>query len=420
MTGLQKKILGAVASAAVLLNTAMPIFATTITITGNGAGTDNYVTVDQTTTTAVNQTNTANVTNDVSTSANSGDNKASFNNGDTTIDTGAASTSTNVSTDMNSNTAQVDCCATSGDTTVKVTGNSAYSDNLVTLDQNSTTAVNQTNKANVANKVDSDANSGDNKAESNTGGSTTIMTGKASTDTTISNSGNTNVAVVGSSLPAPTPSATFIISGNGAGADNWISAQLSKTTALNQTNAANVDNYVHAKAESGDNKASFNTGGDNTISTGKAESDVNVDNSVNFNYADINCGCTWNVDAKIAGNSADPFLEFGGPKDANGITLDLGSTQAYNQGNLANLDNVVASGAKANSGDNQLFANTGETTGDPVIMTGAASTGVSVSNSGNVNQIGNFDWSSMMPGDWGNLNFSFNLGAFLAYFGLSL
>ena len=423
MTGLQKRLVGAVASAAVLLNSAMPVFATEIVISGNGAGSDNYATVSQTTTTTVAQNNTAVVNNQVGASATTGNNDSSFNTGgDSVISTGDASTTVDVSTDMNSNSAQVDCCASAGDTTVKIDGNGAFSDNLVTLDQTSTTTVAQYNTAYVDNRVYANANSGDNNASSNTGGATAILTGKASTDVTISNSGNTNAAVVSGGNPANTPSASFIISGNGAGSDNWISASLLKATTLAQNNNADIDNYVHAKAESGDNKASFNTGGDNLIHTGKATSTVGIDNSVNFNYADIDCGCTWDVLAKITGNSADPFKHHhrkSESSDVNGITLGLESFQTYAQNNGASLDNVVASGAKASSGDNELFANTGEPGGDPAILTGNASTDVTVTNSGNVNQIGGGFPMPWWPEDLSGIDFSFNLGTFLAFFGFS-
>lgn len=421
MTNYTKKLGTAIATGALLLNTFTPLaFAsTTIEISGNGAGSDNWANVTQNTTTTVSQNNTANVNNTVNADAKTGGNDASFNTGGSVgIKTGNATVNTTVNNALNSNSADVNCCA-SGNTTVNITGNGAYSDNGVQLKQGTVTAVNQDNVANVDNDVDGDAKTGGNDAYKNTGGDVTIITGNAKVDANVSTTANVNSAKVGSSLGGNNPSAAFVISGNGAGSDNYITAALAKVTQVSQTNTANVDNDVDADAKTGGNDAGFNTGGDTVILTGNAHVDADVDNSVNFNFADVDCGCTWDVLAKISGNGAEENNHHRRHRNKadNIITLALDSVQAVGQGNVANLDNDLED-LDAKTGYNDAESNTSEVDGDPAIVTGNATVNSGISNSGNVNSVGDFG-----PFEWPELpsfEFSFNFAAMMAFFGMSL
>ena len=69
MTTNIKKFGTAVATVALLANSfaGVALAGTTIEISGNGAGSDNWATVEQSSTTSVQQSNTANVTNNVNT-----------------------------------------------------------------------------------------------------------------------------------------------------------------------------------------------------------------------------------------------------------------------------------------------------------------------------------------------------------------
>lgn len=419
MTNFKKQIFSVVTAGAMVVSLATPVLATgtTIEITGNGSGSDNSVAVQQTSANNVSQSNSANVTNNVNADAKSGGNDASFNTGgNTTIDTGKASTNVDVANTLNSNSANVDCCA-SGNTNVKIDGNGAKSDNTVNLTQTHATNVNQTNSANVTNNVDANANSGGNDAKSNTGGDVTIKTGKASTDVDVSTLANVNSAKVGGGMGGSNPSASFVISGNGSGSDNKILAGLVSATNVGQDNSANVTNNVDADAKSGGNDAGFNTGGDVAIMTGNASTGVEVDNAVNFNFADVDCGCTWDVLAKIAGNgaNADSHHKRHHDEGENYIGLNLTSAQNVGQGNGANLSNNVDGDAK--TGYNDAGLNTGEANSDPSIMTGNADSSTGVSNSGNVNSVGDsmFDWPDMPAVD-----FSFNFAALWAFFGMHI
>lgn len=420
----KKTVITALASGALLLNSFMPVFAeTTVVISGNGAGSENYATLNQSSTTAVSQTNNAEVKNIVESNATTGGNTASFNTGGSTaIGTGDAKTTTVVANDLNQNAAQVACCA-QGDTTVKVDGNGAFSENQVKLDMESTTAVSQDNNADVYNKVEAKASTGENKASLNTGGDTTIVTGDAETNVGVSTKANRNSAVVGGSGLSGAPSASFEISGNGAGSSNWITAELAKTTAVTQTNEAEVDNKVEASAKTGYNTADFNTGGDVLVKTGDATTNVAVDNMVNFNYAALDCGCAWDVSAKIAGNGAgygegpgaETFNWFFPPASQNAIQLGLDSVQVLGQGNLADLYNKVDE-AYAKTGGNTDTLNTGPVVGDPsYVITGNAETNTGVSNSGNVNVDGGTNPLTWPFGD-SMVSFNWNWAQIMAWF----
>lgn len=420
-----KKFGTAVATVALLANSFAGVAAagTTIEISGNGAGSDNWAVVEQSSTNTVSQNNTANVTNNVTSNANTGGNDANLNTGgDVNIQTGNASTDTTVTNTLNSNAAEVDCCA-SGGTEVMISGNGANSDNGVTLGQTSTTSVSQNNDAKVTNNVNSDAKTGYNDANGNTGGDVMIKTGKASVEASVSTMANVNSARVASEHSSAYPTASFIISGNGSGSDNYITADLDRTTAVTQDNHAKVTNDVDADAKTGENDANLNTGGDVMIDTGDASVEAMVDNAVNFNYADVDCGCTWDVMAKISGNGAEEqqphhcgyHSKCGGGEADNLITLKLDSVQLVGQGNHANLDNDLRD-LEAKTGYNDAEANTGEADGDPAIMTGDASVTSEVGNSGNVNTVGDsWDWPEVPA----NVEFSFNFAAMMAFFGLS-
>lgn len=431
MTNLKQQTFSVLAAGAMLLNVATPALASTYEISGNGSGSDNDVVVESTNTTTVNQNNTANVTNNIKTKADTGDNKANYNTGGNIgIQTGKADVTANVSNNLNSNIAEVDCCAASG-ANVEVKNNGADSDNKVGLVNTNTTTLNQKNVANVTNDVDVDADTGNNKAGGNNGGDVVIKTGKAKVNVDVNTVANSNVAKVGNGQSAtPTPSASFMIIGNGSGSDNEIAAALKNKTTLNQNNTANIGNDVDVDADTGDNKANYNTGGEvyilsgDPLNNGGAVVNVDVDNLVNFNAADVDCGCEFDVTAKISRNGAEAddknhkknWWENWFDKDENYIGLTLENTQTVGQTNGANLTNDVDV-EDAETGNNEAGYNVGEADSDPAILTGSAVSNVGVSNEGNINSLG--DLSFEMPELPSNVEFSFSFAAMMAFFGIS-
>jgi hypothetical protein len=274
MTKLQRRFVTALATGALLANTVLPAFAgTTIEISGNGADSKNKAEVDIDQSTYVEQSNQADIDNHVYAKADSGDNDANRNTGGgVSVDTGDASTTVSVSNQANSNVADVDCCGT-GDVDVLISGNGDSSRNRVNLDVNDDpetgTLVVQKNSADIDNDVKAKAETGDNDANRNTGGDVSIMTGMATTGVTVSNSANCNMAYVGGSGEGGMSLSAKIL-GNGADTRNKIDLDFDRSVWVEQTNRADIDNDVEAKAESGDNDANRNTGGTVSISTGDA------------------------------------------------------------------------------------------------------------------------------------------------------
>jgi len=127
---------------------------------------------------------------------------------------------------------------------------------------------------------------------------------------------------------------------------------------------------------------------------------------VNFNAADVDCGCVLDLTAKIAGNGTD---------SDNKIKADVEGGSEVFQDNAICLDN--SGDVDADTGDNDAEDNTGSVDSDPSITTGDADTNVSVENSGNANSYGDnvdSDWPSF---DF-DFSFDFDLSDLLAALGM--
>lgn len=426
-----KKLLATLSLSAMMLNVAVvPASAITLEMTGNGVDSDNEIQLETEQKTEVSQENEFNVDNNINASANTGSNSASRNTGgDASIDTGNATSEVVVQNAGNLNEAVVDCCASAGNATVLISENGDSTDNKVTLENENEVEVSQENESHITNRINNDATTGWNDANRNTGGSVTITTGKAEASTGIFNGGNINSAIVSGSGSQGGVSARIL--GNGVDSDNEIELDLDHKVELSQENSARISNYVDTDAVSGKNDANRNTGGDVTIDTGDAEATVIVDNEVNFNFAEVDCGCLFDVTAKIAGN---------GDSSDNKIKAELEDELEVAQENSCKdrhhgwpwefsvenfwfpqfdhedecLTNDIY--ADAFSGWNETDRNTGEADSDPSVETGNAETTVEVWNAGNSNVFGDVsDWE--LPGDGeGNhvdIDISFDLEALL-------
>lgn len=411
MTSLRKKVLAALSSGAMLLSVVTPAVAqTTLQVTGNGSDSTSNVNLTQVATTNVVQSNQANISNNVDANANTGNNDADRNTGgNVAIDTGNASSDVSVSNSVNSNSANVDCCA-ANDTSVLIAGNGDNTTNNVDLTQGNETSVFQDNRAHIDNDIYSDANTGRNDANRNTGGDVEILTGKASSNVDVSNTANANWANVGGGNGDENGSVDVRIIGNGSDSDNDVDLLLAHSTVLSQDNSARIYNDVDADANSGKNDAERNTGGEVLIDTGDASVDVDVDNAVNFNWADVNCGCLLDVFAKISGNGDNSDNDI---KAVLGDSLDVFQDNCGEEGSKlllglhrkdgCKIDNDVDADAK--TGINDADRNTGSPEGgDPAIYTGNADTNVDISNSGNSNAYGvDSDW------EWPEFEVNWNL-----------
>ena len=324
------------------------------------------------------------------------------------IRTGNATSETTVENTLNSNSATVDCCD-QGDVTVDISGNGTRSDNEVELESGDRrsedkTEIFQNNKADVKNNVDTNSTTGGNDTNRNTGGDVTIRTGDAMATNDVSTTANVNQARIGGGNGEAGELSVRIVN-NGSYSENEAELDLSRETTIVQDNDAKVRNHVDATAKTGWNDANDNTSGEVLILTGDAEATAVVDNMVNFNAADVDCGCLLDVEAKIAGNGTD---------SENEIEAELGDEVEVFQGgkegngNNAYLHNDVDADAK--TGANDSTANTGSEEGsDPFIWTGDAESTTEVSNVGNSNVYGG-DWEMEFP----EVDFNFNVSLTLS------
>src|SRR3989344_2219435 len=136
-------------------------------------------------------------------------------------------------------------------------------------------------------------------------------------------------------------STTLQISGNGSNSDNTTNVTLTQTTTVVQENNAAVTNNVDADADTGKNDANDNTGGDVSIETGDAETNVDVSNTLNHNSADVACCLSGDTEVLISGN---------GTHSDNEVELEQESTTEVFQTNNAEVKNDVY--ADADTGKN--------------------------------------------------------------------
>ena len=249
-------------------------------------------------------------------------------------------------------------------------------------------------------------------------GSTTINTGDADNVGNISTKANTNISLTPSS---DTTSAGVAVTNSGNGTDSVNTGSVATSTDTNnfQNNSANVGNNLFQNTTTGDNSASRNTGGDQKIVTGDANTTGTIITGVNtnidalavyeFNVTDdhqgdyildlskATCiqGCAGgDTTVKNTGNGAD---------STNTGNLDSSVTDNSFQTNDALIENNMT--LISDSGDNKVDMNTG---GDSSVTTGDANVSGSVVNMVNnnfagdvvyavVNIFGNFVGDIILP-----------------------
>lgn len=199
MLNIKAKITTAAVTGALIFSAITPAFAATdIQVSGNGSRSDNNVSVSQSHTTTVDQSNDADFNNDIRTSSNTGNNRASGNTGgDVSIDTGNTSSFVGISNMANMNQASLGNTGGNGDTDINVSGNGSRSDTTIDVDMDSDTNVSQDNRSRIDNMIDSRNSSGNNWANDNTGrnsrnSSVDISTGDSDSEVLVSNSSNWN------------------------------------------------------------------------------------------------------------------------------------------------------------------------------------------------------------------------------------
>lgn len=292
---------------------------------GNGSDSSNSAGVDVDSDSTVVVNNDADVDNNLDLVANSGSNVASYNVGDSEIETGDANVSGVVITSANEtglgiveyniiedqmgdvilvvpdNLFACSVCGVGGDVNVQNTGNGEESTNSAAVDLSNDSNTNITNDADLVNNLDLVANSGDNQTSYNTGGDSSITTGDANVAANLLNFANSTISggaafivnvfgdLVGDIIfPDTLPGIGGTVlsatnSGNGSDSTNTIDVDQNNETNTTLNNFADIDNVLYIDANTGGNSTSYNTGGDNSIDTGDVWVNAEVLNVVNTN-----------------------------------------------------------------------------------------------------------------------------------------
>jgi hypothetical protein len=393
-----KKIFSLIVTFSLIFSVFSPaVFAATTDISGNGSYSENTVNIIKEEEKTVVQDNSASIKNFINSEANSGGNMASNNTGgDTSLLTGNAITSVEVSNMANLNQASIeDCDGCSNDEPVNISGNGSSSENSVTKLTCDDIAVFQDNYANLNNFINANAKTGYNDVNGNTGGDVAVSTGAAGASILVDNMANANIANIGGAADgSEDDTADTAITGNGSFSLNNVSLFENRLVSVVQENVAFMKNKVDAEAVSGKNDVNDNTNGSVLLGTGAVLADVAIDNTANFNWADVEC-CFNGETTDISGN---------GSVSDNGVFLSetdslfVFQNEGENEGGWLNFENWIDAFPK--SGYNDAFANTGSVDSDPVVLTGSALSSVNVENTGGMNVFGE------LP----ELDLEFNLG----------
>jgi hypothetical protein len=432
MKKLHNKIAALVTTLSLVLNVSGTAYAANeLVITGNGADSNSDVQLSTENNTSVVQNNDAKVTNSISIVGDTGSNRLNKNTGGMvrTI-TGDALSGVQVSNMLNSNSAEVGCCE-GGDTEVLVDGNGADTTNNARVRDSRNTEMFQINNSEVKNDVETELSTGDNTASKNTGGDVVTLTGDAESVVMLETTGNSNTATMGGNN-GDAGSVGARIVGNGADSKNRVNLDLNRDVLLTQFNDARVLNKVGTALVTGDNRTNKNTGGEVHVETGDAYGYVEVENSLNFNHADIDCGCIMDVMAKVGENGADTDNRIGATlSDDLNVFQDNGCGEDYQpshfdmfrRGGRHHQDECMTNAIDLGlaTGTNAANANTGDSMSDPAVWTGDAEGVVIVENLGNTNSFGQNSGSNgiNIPTNGFNLHLNINLAQLLAALGVT-
>lgn len=368
--------------------------------------------------TATTPTTTPTATNDTGITASNSTKDSSNQVGDVGIDTGDSDVVATLTNNANTNVLSDDNVMY-GDPVEGVaivnSGNGADSNNDGSVSISDASDTIQLNNADINNNLDASAVSGRNTASKNVG-SSTINTGDSNVTGTIINNVNTNAAGVmvsefnivddqvgdyvldyDSACTFGCGSGTSVVNeNNGSDSQNTGQVNVADDSQTFQSNIGNLNNDMVLVADSGNNEAKNNTGGDNTIKTGDANIAANILNFMNNNIAGNVVYGVVNVFGDLIGDIILPQSEIdkhsadvglansaNGSGSENDSIANLSSTDQYQQFNQAEIINNID--LEATTGKNEAKDNTG---GNNSISTGDSNIDANVTNIANNNIIG--------------------------------
>ena len=393
--------------------------------TGNGADSTNDATIDSANNTNVDITNDADIANSMDLIADSGHNDTSYNTGgDSSITTGDANVAANLLNFVNSNVIGgvafvvnifgdlvgdiifPDNLPGIGGSSLSAsnTGNGSGSDNDATIDLTNQNNVDLANYAYIDNYLTIDGNTGGNQSNYNTGGESSIETGDVTVNAEILNLANINLlsasdeplwvilvnnmgtwtgkivgALTGTNYSG-SDGLVFTVdengqiiatnSGNGADSTNNAAITADSTNNLVINNNANITNNVNLTANTGGNRASYNTGGDSSIKTGDANIAASIVNFINSNIIGrtvmvgiVNVFGSWLGDAVPPGEDPDVnnnSAGAGGASSSNSASSSSGTSgSGGNGGSYLITGNSQVAIAQSNSANGNFFGSGG-------------------------------------------------------------
>jgi hypothetical protein len=164
-----------------------------IDINGNGAKSESNVTTKKESKTKLGQTNKDQVGNVVGAYLETGDNETSKNtNGDSKIVSGDIEAGIEILTEGNANSAKVSGCCDADSSDIEIKENGYKADTKVKVTAKTKQEAEQDNDGDAENVVGGNVDTGDNVANKQTGGKTTIKTGKVSALVSLLTSFNMN------------------------------------------------------------------------------------------------------------------------------------------------------------------------------------------------------------------------------------
>jgi len=389
----------------------------------NGSDSDNEIDLELLTNDAAFQNNDANIGNDLILTANSGNNNADNNTGgDNSIKTGDANISGNVVNIANNNFAggvvygvvnifgdlygdillpeEYYNSYPTSDIALANIGNGSGSANSNEVDLVGLTDIEQFNTADIDNIIEVDANTGGNVASANTGGDSSIETGDVDVNVNVTNIANNNIIgenvwivlvneagnwvgkIIGDA--GSTITDFFALSsglngeenglggidvnntGNGTGSTNTADIDSTDQTEISQNNNAKIENNIVLDANTGNNSASRNTGGDNEIVTGDANVMLNVVNFVNNNVIG---GKVFLTVVNVFGNWWGDFLAPGATKEAQADEETSSEEDDTTKGGIGGVADTSSSG-NSNSSNSSSSSSSSSDSGSSSSNTG--------------------------------------------------
>jgi hypothetical protein len=237
--------------------------------------------------------NTADLINDAYVKADTGDNSASENTANASIDTGTATATIAFENTLNMavNTLTIDPGAGTIEVYNQNTGHGSENEAETKVD-NDINLWNM-NQASVANDADVKLNTGKNEADENTG-NVTVDTGQAQSNVNIINGGGSNNNSTAINIDLSALSLTAANATTGADSENEAEAKFENDISVGNKNSNLISNDVDVCNNTGENSASENTG-TASLNTGNAISNVNIENQVNANQTLINYAPTVDI-----------------------------------------------------------------------------------------------------------------------------